>query len=174
MGEPNVLLLDEPTNDLDIETLNAVEDLLDGWAGTLVVVSHDRYFLERVCDRVVGLLGDGAVRDLPGGVDEYLRLRAAAGADASPTSSGPEAGGPTAPGDAAAARAARKELARIERRLDRLAEQTSAAARAAGGARDRPRTGGRARHAAARARCRADRRSRRSGSLPPETGERAG
>jgi ATP-binding cassette subfamily F protein uup len=66
MGGPNVLLLDEPTNDLDVETLNALEDLLDGWPGTLVVVSHDRYFLERVCDRVVGLLGDGRLRDLPG------------------------------------------------------------------------------------------------------------
>ena len=72
MGEPNVLLLDEPTNDLDIDTLTALEDLLDGWAGTLLVVSHDRYFLERVCDTRVALLGDGGLRDLPGGVDEYL------------------------------------------------------------------------------------------------------
>ena len=75
MAGPNVLLLDEPTNDVDVETLTALEDLLDGWVGSLVVVSHDRYVLERVCDRMVGLLGDGAVRDLPGGVDEYLRLR---------------------------------------------------------------------------------------------------
>ena len=80
MDEPNVLLLDEPTNDLDIETLTSLEDLLDGWAGTLVVVSHDRYLLERVCDRQVALLGDGRLRDLPGGVEEYLRLRATAGA----------------------------------------------------------------------------------------------
>lgn len=77
MGEPNVLLLDEPTNDLDIETLTEVEDLLDGWPGTLVVVSHDRYFLERVTDHVVALLGDGRVSMLPGGVDEYLERRAA-------------------------------------------------------------------------------------------------
>ncbi|TDC87319.1 ABC-F family ATP-binding cassette domain-containing protein, partial [Actinomadura sp. 7K507] len=77
MGEPNVLLLDEPTNDLDIETLTEVEDLLDGWPGTLVVVSHDRYFLERITDHVVALLGDGRVSMLPGGVDEYLERRAA-------------------------------------------------------------------------------------------------
>ena len=76
MDEPNVLLLDEPSNDLDIETLTALEDLLDGFAGTVVLVSHDRYVLERVCDRVVGLLGDGRLRDLPGGVEEYLALRA--------------------------------------------------------------------------------------------------
>ena len=77
MDEPNVLLLDEPTNDLDVDTLTALEDLLDGWAGTLVVVSHDRYALERMCDRQVALLGDGRLRDLPGGVEEYLHLRAA-------------------------------------------------------------------------------------------------
>ncbi|WP_250448025.1 ABC-F family ATP-binding cassette domain-containing protein, partial [Actinotalea sp. C106] len=75
VGEPNVLLLDEPTNDLDTDTLAALEDLLDGWPGTLVVVSHDRYLLERVCDRQVALLGDGLLRDLPGGVEQYLELR---------------------------------------------------------------------------------------------------
>jgi ATPase subunit of ABC transporter with duplicated ATPase domains len=75
MDEPNVLLLDEPTNDLDVDTLTALEDLLDGWAGTLVVVSHDRYALERMCSRQLALLGDGRLRDLPGGVDEYLALR---------------------------------------------------------------------------------------------------
>ena len=78
LTEPNVLILDEPTNDLDIETLTSLEDVLDGWAGTLVVVSHDRYLLERVADKQLALLGDGKVRDLPGGVEEYLRLRAAA------------------------------------------------------------------------------------------------
>ena len=66
MSEPNVLLLDEPTNDLDIDTLTALEDLLDGWPGTLVVVSHDRYFVERVCDNVYALTGDGELRHLPG------------------------------------------------------------------------------------------------------------
>src|SRR5699024_3009827 len=75
MDEPNVLLLDEPTNDLDIETLTQLEDVLDGWAGTLLVVSHDRYLLERLSDRQVALLGDGRIRDLPGGVPQYLRLR---------------------------------------------------------------------------------------------------
>jgi len=72
MDEPNVLLLDEPTNDLDIDMLTEFEDILDGWPGTLVVVSHDRYFLERVCDHVVALLGDGKIAFLGGGVDEYL------------------------------------------------------------------------------------------------------
>ena len=78
LTEPNVLLLDEPTNDLDIETLNVLEDFLDGWPGTLVVVSHDRYFLERVTDSVWALLGDGQISMLPRGVDEYLERRAAA------------------------------------------------------------------------------------------------
>ncbi|WP_019816527.1 ABC-F family ATP-binding cassette domain-containing protein, partial [Saccharomonospora saliphila] len=75
MSEPNVLLLDEPTNDLDIDTLQQLEDLLDGWAGTLVVVSHDRYLVERVCDTVVALFGDGEITHLPGGIDEYLSRR---------------------------------------------------------------------------------------------------
>jgi hypothetical protein len=75
MGEPNVILLDEPTNDLDIDTLNALEDLLDGWPGTLIVVSHDRYFLERVTTVTASLMGDGSVAALPGGVEEYLRKR---------------------------------------------------------------------------------------------------
>jgi len=75
MDSPNVLLLDEPTNDFDIETLTELEDLLDSYGGTLIVISHDRYFLERVCDRFVGLLGDKKVRDLPRAVDEYLELR---------------------------------------------------------------------------------------------------
>jgi len=78
MDSPNVLLLDEPTNDFDIETLTELEDLLDSYGGTLIVISHDRYFLERVCDRFVGLLGDKKVRDLPRGVDEYLEQRAVA------------------------------------------------------------------------------------------------
>ena len=77
MAAPNVLVLDEPTNDLDVETLSQVEDLLDGWAGTVVVVSHDRWFLERVCDVMWALPGDGTLRHLPGGVDDYLALRRA-------------------------------------------------------------------------------------------------
>jgi ATP-binding cassette subfamily F protein uup len=120
MAEPNVLLLDEPTNDLDIETLTEFEDLLDGWPGTLVVVSHDRYFLERVTEHVMALLGDGRLSFLGGGVDEYLdRIR---------TARAGSTGGPqpalTAPGpprsSAAEERTARKELQRLERQLDRL------------------------------------------------------
>ncbi|MDO4901107.1 ABC-F family ATP-binding cassette domain-containing protein [Actinomyces sp.] len=114
MGQPNVLLLDEPTNDLDTDTLTAVEDLLDSFPGTLVVVSHDRYLLQRVTDRQVALLGDGTVRDLPGGVDEYLRLRRR---DAAPEQSRRPA--PTGQADGAALYAARKQLAGIERRLDK-------------------------------------------------------
>ncbi|GAB2691743.1 ABC-F family ATP-binding cassette domain-containing protein [Thalassiella azotivora] len=133
--EPNLLLLDEPTNDLDTDTLAAVEDLLDGYAGTLVVVSHDRYLLERVCDRQVALLGDGAVRDLPGGVEEYLALRAGASAAAGPgvpgargdsaRGSGPAPAGAGGTGvvDQGRLRAARKEMARLEKALARLAER---------------------------------------------------
>ncbi|MEP6527104.1 MAG: ABC-F family ATP-binding cassette domain-containing protein, partial [Nocardioidaceae bacterium] len=128
LDEPNVLLLDEPTNDLDIETLNVVEDFLDGWPGTLVVVSHDRYFLERVCDTVWALLGDGRLVMLPGGVDEYLdRRRRLVGArpaeDPTARRRVPEpAAGERADAPAnAVRRTARKELARIERQLARLA-----------------------------------------------------
>jgi len=78
LTEPNVLLLDEPTNDLDIETLTILEDFLDGWPGTLIVVTHDRYFLERVTDTVWALMGDGKITMLPRGVDEYLERRGAA------------------------------------------------------------------------------------------------
>ena len=77
LGQPNVLLLDEPTNDLDTDTLAELEDLLDSWAGTLVVVSHDRYLVERVCDSTVALLGDGSLAALPGGIEQYLQRRRA-------------------------------------------------------------------------------------------------
>ena len=130
VDEPNVLLLDEPTNDLDVDTLTELEDLLDGWPGSLVLVSHDRYFLERVTDHVVALLGDGNLSFLAGGVDEYLRRRLApAGADARPAGTGAPAaaaapqGGPASPGGAGAQRAARKEMARLERQIDRLTSQ---------------------------------------------------
>jgi ATPase subunit of ABC transporter with duplicated ATPase domains len=122
MNEPNVLLLDEPTNDLDVDTLTALEDLLDGWAGTLVVVSHDRYALERMCDRYLALLGDGALRDLPGGVDEYLRLREAMLDARTPESAAGVDVAPAPAVDAAAGRAARKEMARVERLLGKLAD----------------------------------------------------
>lgn len=137
MGEPNVLLLDEPTNDLDTDTLAAVEDVLDAWPGTLIVVSHDRYLLERITDHQVAVM-DGGVRDLPGGVDEYLRLREAATASSSGDGDGGGArgeGGEVKPvSTAGAIREAQKELARLERRLDKekakaakLAEELEAA-----------------------------------------------
>jgi ABC transport system ATP-binding/permease protein len=116
MAEPNVLLLDEPTNDLDIETLTVLEDFLDGWPGTLVAVSHDRYFLERVCDEVWALLGDGTMRMLPRGVEEYLEHRRRAHS----VGEGSESQRPTT--SAAQERQARKDLARIERRLAKLGE----------------------------------------------------
>ncbi|MDQ1286535.1 MAG: transport system ATP-binding/permease protein [Actinomycetota bacterium] len=129
MGEPNVLVLDEPTNDLDTDTLTAVEDTLDGWPGTLLVISHDRYLLERVCDRQVALLGDGRVRDLPGGVEQYLDLRRALLQEGTTGGGGaPAAGDDAGFGDlstgpsAGEVRAARKDMARIERQLSRLAE----------------------------------------------------
>ncbi|MGY1812736.1 ABC-F family ATP-binding cassette domain-containing protein [Blastococcus sp. SYSU D00820] len=124
MGEPNVLVLDEPTNDLDIDTLTALEDLLDGFAGTVLVVSHDRYFVDRVCDSVVALMGDGSLAALPGGVEEYLaRRRAGEAALSQATGAGagsdPAAAAPAGP-SAAEVRAARKEAARLERRLEKL------------------------------------------------------
>ncbi|MEU4330337.1 ABC-F family ATP-binding cassette domain-containing protein [Nonomuraea dietziae] len=128
MDDPNVLLLDEPTNDLDIETLNELEDLLDGWPGTLVLVSHDRYFLERVADRCVALLGDGRLSMLPGGVDEYLERRAAGTAvtarvaGGAPVAAAPVKAEPTGM-SAKEERELRKELSRLERQLDKLAGQ---------------------------------------------------
>jgi|HubBroStandDraft_1064217.scaffolds.fasta_scaffold11488_2 ATP-binding cassette subfamily F protein uup len=121
MDEPNVLLLDEPTNDLDIETLTEFEDLLDDWPGTLVVVSHDRYFLERVTEHVVALLGDGRLSFLAGGIDEYLdRIRTPrAGSSGGPQPVTAAAG--QLRSSAAEERTARKELQRLERQLDRLA-----------------------------------------------------
>ena len=120
MEEPNVLLLDEPTNDLDIETLTALEDLLDGWPGTLVVVSHDRYFVERVCDDVYGLAGDGTIRHLPGGLDQYSALLAAR-AGIAPSAAAP--GRDDAPRPGAVLRAARKEAERLERAIERVGER---------------------------------------------------
>jgi ATP-binding cassette subfamily F protein uup len=105
--QPNVLLLDEPTNDLDTDTLAELEDLLDSWPGTLIVVSHDRYLIERVCDTTVALLGDGKLSALPGGIDQYLALRKDAQvADVTITRS--RKGDP---------RSARKELTRLERQI---------------------------------------------------------
>jgi ABC transport system ATP-binding/permease protein len=128
MGEPNVLLLDEPTNDLDIETLTALEDLLDGWPGTLVVISHDRYFVERVCDDVYALTARGGIRHLPGGIEQYIEQRREAGQAAPPSPPGERTATPGAL-QRAARRESRRlelELKRLERALDTLGERERA------------------------------------------------
>lgn len=132
MAQPNVLLLDEPTNDLDTDTLASIEDILDTFPGTLVVVSHDRYLLERVTDHQLALLGDGHLRDLPGGVEQYLELRrqqltVASGA-AGATSATAEAKNVPSQGEQGALsgaqrHAAAKNLARLERQLDKVSVQ---------------------------------------------------
>ncbi|GAA1688537.1 ABC-F family ATP-binding cassette domain-containing protein [Fodinicola feengrottensis] len=118
MGEPNVLLLDEPTNDLDTDTLAGLEDLLDSWPGTLIVVSHDRYLIERVCETVYALLGDGRLTMLIGGVGEYVQRREKIESAAVAPSSVASVSGKSA----GEQRAARKELSRLERDLSKLAE----------------------------------------------------
>jgi ATP-binding cassette subfamily F protein uup len=131
LTEPNVLLLDEPTNDLDIETLTVLEDFLDRWPGTLVVVSHDRYFLERVTDSIWALLGDGQISMLPGGVDEYLERRLVTHVHENPVESA-RVGSDSSPSrhesarartGSAEERAARKILARLDKQLARVAER---------------------------------------------------
>ena len=123
LAQPNVLILDEPTNDLDTDMLAALEDLLDSWAGTLIVVSHDRYFLERVTDQQYGILG-GHLRHLPGGVEEYLRLRALQQRDAAASPSAAPSASVSLAG--AERRTAQKELSSIERRLERLQKDLDA------------------------------------------------
>ncbi|MFE1950204.1 MULTISPECIES: ABC-F family ATP-binding cassette domain-containing protein [Streptomyces] len=122
MDEPNVLFLDEPTNDLDIETLTQLEDLLDGWPGSMIVISHDRFFIERTTDNTFALLGDGALRMLPRGIDEYLerRRRMIEAATPAPAAAAPAQDAATKAPSAADARAAKKELQKIERQLDKL------------------------------------------------------
>jgi ATP-binding cassette subfamily F protein uup len=120
MESPNVLMLDEPTNDFDIEILTELEDLLDSYAGTLLIISHDRYFLERVCDRFVGLLGDKKLLDLPRGVDQYLELREKA------ISGGSTKKESKSTSSAAEQRQAKKDLARIERQIAKLEEKNAA------------------------------------------------
>ncbi|MDX6290971.1 MAG: transport system ATP-binding/permease protein [Kribbellaceae bacterium] len=125
LDEPNVLILDEPTNDLDVETLTVLEDFLDGWPGTVVVVTHDRYFLERVSDSVYSVPGNGTVRHLPRGVEQYLEQLAAGTTPRRTTAPGPETTTveDSAPvNDAVAIRAAKKDLNRIERQLAKLTE----------------------------------------------------
>ncbi len=118
VDEPNVLILDEPTNDLDVDTLTALEDLLDGWVGTLIVVSHDRYTLERLCSRQWALLGDGQIRDLPGGVAQYLELRALADQTEAKLSTVKQSADEGQ--SAAEHRSRRKLLAKLERQLGQL------------------------------------------------------
>ena len=117
MDSPNVLLLDEPTNDFDIETLTELEDLLDSYGGTLIVISHDRYFLERVCDRFVGLLGDKELRDLPRGVDQYLEQRAQS------LQKPVEATKGKSQSSAAEQRQLKKDLVRVERQIQKAKEK---------------------------------------------------
>ncbi|TDO45861.1 ATP-binding cassette subfamily F protein uup [Kribbella sp. VKM Ac-2527] len=152
LDEPNVLILDEPTNDLDVETLTVLEDFLDSWPGVVVVVTHDRYFLERVSDMVYAVMGDGRIRHLPRGVEQYLDELEAGTPPRRPTTAKPTAnagnakpnagarstvearagsdaqaapvgeGADSRPVDATAARAAKKELNRIERQLSKLGQ----------------------------------------------------
>jgi ATP-binding cassette subfamily F protein uup len=125
LDEPNVLILDEPTNDLDVETLTVLEDFLDGWPGTVVVVTHDRYFLERVSDSVYSVPGNGTVRHLPRGVEQYLEQLTAGTTPRRTTAPGPETAtveGSAPVNDAVAIRAAKKDLNRIERQLAKLTE----------------------------------------------------
>ncbi|HEV7811825.1 MAG TPA: ABC-F family ATP-binding cassette domain-containing protein [Leifsonia sp.] len=135
LDEPNVLILDEPTNDLDTDMLAAMEDLLDSWPGTLIVVSHDRYLIERVTDQQYAVM-DAALRHLPGGVDQYLQLRRAQGSMAGGGATALEANGPAGASTArgvstpslsgADLRNAQKEVGSIDRRLGKLAGQVAA------------------------------------------------
>jgi ATP-binding cassette subfamily F protein uup len=113
MDSPNVLILDEPTNDFDVETLTALEDLLDSFGGTMLVISHDRYFLERVCDRFVGLLGDHSLRDLPKGVEQYLELRRNRSSAGAPVKSA------SGVGNAAQQRDLKKEITKLDRQIEK-------------------------------------------------------
>lgn len=122
LDEPNVLVLDEPTNDVDIDMLAATEDLLDSWPGTLIVVSHDRYLLERITDQQYAVIG-GRLRHLPGGIDEYLRISAESARSADPGSPAPL---PTPRLSGARLRSLQKEVAAMERALGKLSERVGA------------------------------------------------
>jgi ATP-binding cassette subfamily F protein uup len=126
MSGPNVLVLDEPTNDFDVETLTALEDLLDGFAGTLLVISHDRYFLERVCDDFVALLGDERILGLTGGIDEYLERRQSRPAPAKQAAGPPPESLRQAAMTSADRRSIEKEVSRIERSIAKLDEREAA------------------------------------------------
>jgi ABC transport system ATP-binding/permease protein len=116
----NLLVMDEPTNDLDIETLTVIEDYLDRWPGTLLVVTHDRYFLERVCDVSYALMGNGSCVLLPGGVDQYLESRRERPSEISPAKTSIKRQPATS---SATSRQAKKDLARLEQQIARLDRQ---------------------------------------------------
>lgn len=128
MAEPNILLLDEPTNDLDIDTLQELEDLLDKWPGTLVVISHDRYLIERIADSTWALFGDGTLTNLPGGIDQYLERRAAEADTGGVVDLGEHTEKPDAPKNDAQGisaqehRELRKTLNRLEREMSKLSK----------------------------------------------------
>lgn len=132
MSEPNVLLLDEPTNDLDIDTLQELEELLDGWPGTLVVISHDRYLIERIVDNTYALFGDGELKNLPGGIEEYLaRRKAMAAAEGSGVLDLGEKSAPVEPApekrlSSQEERELRKQMNAVERKMSRLGEKIAA------------------------------------------------
>ena len=130
LDEPNVLVLDEPTNDVDIDMLSATEDLLDSWPGTLIVVSHDRYLLERVTDQQYAIL-NGHLRHLPGGIDEYLRI--AAHREAGPVGAPRRSTDPVKSGVPAASslsgaelRTVHKEISALERALSKISDRINA------------------------------------------------
>jgi ATP-binding cassette subfamily F protein uup len=125
MDSPNVLLLDEPTNDFDVETLTALEDLLDSFAGTLIVISHDRYFLERVCDTFIGLVGDKSLQDLPKGIEQYLDIRRSALGGGS-TKSGAQSKIEKKSLSIVEEKAQKKEIARLEKQMERRSERIAA------------------------------------------------
>jgi len=114
--EPNVLILDEPTNDLDTDMLAALEDLLDSWPGTLIVVSHDRYLMERTTDNQYAILPNGTFRHLPGGVDQYLNIKVVTPETKETITVETEMSG-------AERRALEKESARLERQLTKLQQE---------------------------------------------------
>ena len=123
MSEPNVLLLDEPTNDLDIDTLQELESLLDNWAGTLVVISHDRYLIERIADSTWALFGDGKLTNLPGGIDDYLKRRHVIAARTPAPEPKPESEKPRSGSEM---RRLSKEMAAVERKIAKTRDQLAA------------------------------------------------
>ena len=123
LEEPNVLILDEPGNDLDVDMLAAVEDLLDGWPGTLLLVTHDRYLMERVTDNQYALIG-GHVRHLPGGIDEYLKLvEESAGEKAAARTTSEKAAVPAAGLSNQELRALKKTLQSTERKMSTMQQR---------------------------------------------------